>query len=504
MARYSAALCASAFDYRRPRAFRWPLRVRAACIVGASMTLVVFIVFIVAAQGVAAYVRQLTTYDPLAAKFLVGALNEAQAASTSLQRLLNGIGLNTSACQRYAPAFNFDLAAAVAGANAGISAADIGLGAALAAANATAGAALGPAPVLVLPSGANLTCTDVARAFELLAALSAYRLPSLDLTGSDLALFQSALISGVVTLFFSLLAWATVLPEYKRSILALRRGRYSFEVRQCGAVQCGAVQRGAIDALAHAQHRSHIPCLLIPIRHTPSRAKQPYFFTPDRAATLIVLCFFNSFLQFLLLASVLTIIVFLFTFPLTRSLAFSLALTLLGSAIATLVDYFLRMCIVRAFFLEGVWMKRPCCFRLFEVSYLLYTTVSGAFSAAVRQVYAVLLNLLVLLRPDLRIFPLFATLDVVHGAYLAALFVDHAHTNPVLRAAVEAWVRGAALRAGRAAAAPKASEAEAGSEAKADAEAAHVLARNRWQLAVTLLRNPQLAALRKHRLEAAR
>jgi len=32
------------------------------------------------------------------------------------------------------------------------------------------------------------------------------------------------------------------------------------------------------------------------------------------------------------------------------------------------------------------------------------------------------------------------------------------------------------------------------------AEAARVLARNRWQLALTLLRNPQLAALRKHRL----
>ena len=95
------------------------------------------------------------------------------------------------------------------------------------------------------------------------------------------------------------------------------------------------------------------------------------------------------------------------------------------------------MCVVRAFFLNGVWMRRPCCFRLFEVAYLLYTTLSGAFSAAVRQVYAVLLNLLVLLRPDLRIFPLFATLDVVHGAYLSALYVDHAHTNPVLRAAVE-------------------------------------------------------------------
>jgi len=170
------------------------------------------------------------------------------------------------------------------------------------------------------------------------------------------------------------------------------------------------------------------------------------------------------------------------------------------------------MCLVRAFFLDGVWMRRPCCFRLFEVAYLLYTTLSGAFSAAVRQVYAVLLNLLVLLRPDLRIFPLFATLDVVHGAYLAALYVDHAHTNPALRAAVEVWVRGAALRAGRAEAAAEAAaparggrkaaadEATAEAEAAADAEAARVLARNRWQLALTLLRNPQLAALRKHRL----
>lgn len=165
------------------------------------------------------------------------------------------------------------------------------------------------------------------------------------------------------------------------------------------------------------------------------------------------------------------------------------------------------MCVVRAFFLNGVWMRRPCCFRLFEVAYLLYTTLSGAFSAAVRQVYAVLLNLLVLLRPDLRIFPLFATLDVVHGAYLAALYVDHAHTNPVLRAAVEVWVRGAALRAGRAAAkgGRKAvvTVADADADADADAEAMHVLARNRWQLALTLLRNPQLAALRKHRMANA-
>jgi hypothetical protein len=111
---------------------------------------------------------------------------------------------------------------------------------------------------------------------------------------------------------------------------------------------------------------------------------------------------------------------------------------------------------------------------------LLYTTLSGAFSAAVRQVYAVLLNLLVLLRPDLRIFPLFATLGVVHGAYLAALYVDHAHTNPVLRAAVEVWVRGAALRAGRAAAKGgcKAVAAVADADADADADAMHVLARN--------------------------
>jgi hypothetical protein len=194
-------------------------------------------------------------------------------------------------------------------------------------------------------------------------------------------------------------------------------------------------------------------------------------------------------------------VAFFFAWPLSRGVAFSLALSLLGSAVATLVDYFLRMCLVRAFFLDGVWMRLPCCFRLFEVVYLLYTTLSGAFSAAVRQVYAVLLNLLVLLRPDLRIFPLFATLDVVHGAYLAALYVDHAHTNPVLRAAVEVWVRGAALRAGRAAAAvAQKAPSGAGAEAAEDAAVAQMLARNRWQLALTLLRNPQLAALRKHRL----
>jgi hypothetical protein len=269
-ARYARALVVAAFDYRRPRAFRWPLRVRAACIVGSVMSCVVFVVFVVAAQRIAAYVKTATTGDPFAAKFLTSALAETQAGAAALQRVLNAAGLNVSECQRLAPAFNYELAAAAAGANAGLNAADVVLASAATAAGV---AAPGPLPVARVPGGANLTCVDVARAFELLALVTAYRLPSLDLTGTDAALLQSAVIGGVLTLAFSLLAWATVLPRYTREILALRRGRYSFE---------------------------------------------PYFFTPDRAATLIVLCFLNSFLQFLLLGSVLTIVAFLFAWPLSR------------------------------------------------------------------------------------------------------------------------------------------------------------------------------------------
>ncbi len=220
------------------------------------MSCVVFVVFIVAAERIAAYVKSATTGDPFTVKFLTRALTETQAAASSLQRVLNSAGLNVSECQRRAPLFNFNLAQAAAGANAGLDAADALLASA---AGAVGAPDPGRFPVARLPGGANVSCTDVARAFELLALVAAYKLPSLDLTGTDAALLQSALVGGVLTLAFSLLAWATVLPRYTREILALRRGRYSFE---------------------------------------------PYFFTPDRAATLIVLCFFNSFLQFLLLGSV--------------------------------------------------------------------------------------------------------------------------------------------------------------------------------------------------------
>mmetsp|Transcript_14298 Transcript_14298/g.42886 ORF Transcript_14298/g.42886 Transcript_14298/m.42886 type:complete len:995 (-) Transcript_14298:239-3223(-) len=144
---------------------------------------------------------------------------------------------------------------------------------------------------------------------------------------------------------------------------------------------------------------------------------------------------------------------------------------------------------------DGRSIKRPVSFAYAIFTLMLYQLFTGFFSAIFRLVSMLGWCFVAVLRLDMTIFPKeLAGMDAGYMAFCSNVYFRHQHSNAVLQEAVRAFAdidRGEETEG----------EGEGGSTEKTALETekseAHRRARNRWQVAYTLLKNPALVKLRR-------
>ncbi|KNC50894.1 uncharacterized protein AMSG_07129 [Thecamonas trahens ATCC 50062] len=276
---------------------------------------------------------------------------------------------------------------------------------------------------------------------------------------SALALGLGAIIMFVLVI---LMTWL-MFRRYRQLILQLRRGKYVFDPRQF--------------ALTDAS-----------------------YFVPYHIVHLVL----GSFVLMFILTLALGIGLLTFFVPAVRSWAVTAARHLLATVVVNAVVWWLlRSVFVAVYFDDGGLIRNRRWFSLFDYLSTYLNLATGLAAAVKRLVWALVIQFAMLWRLDVPAYPRgYEAWDAGFSAFVGMLLLDHQYNSPVFVAAAEVFAAYGVMPVGGEAT-PLLVPVDAANCRRREPPRSR-RARNRWHLAFTLVRNPELVAYRAHHLEVLR